>query len=321
MTDSIEERWRTLLERGDAEWREADASSPLRMLIGVSHAGRPYFALVVSRKPGLPDITSVIEVVRRLRADGLWTLTLELQAQVLADAFISLMSDLAAKSAAAVSETAALKVFLDTLAEWKELLTARAERLTESMLRGLVAELWFGFVSRAHDRPLSEVVWAWSGPLGGVRDFEFLAPSRQFEVKSLRPSHSSIEISSAEQLDGHGVRLAVVTIEEVAVASQGFTLLDLVAAIRTSLSDGSDRGEFNERFARLCVNLDDPWYMEHAYAVRRLNIYEVADDFPAIRRSELLNAIGRVTYQLNVQELPQFTVLEIIYTPEGEMHD
>ena len=46
---------------------------------------------------------------------------MELQVHALTDAFISLVSDLAAKSALAASEREALKIFLDTLAEWKEL--------------------------------------------------------------------------------------------------------------------------------------------------------------------------------------------------------
>src|SRR5580704_12800125 len=100
MIDTIEDRWRGLLARGEPASREVDAESRLRMLIGVSPVGRPYFAVVVSNKPGLPDLTSAIEVTRRQRTmDGRWTLTLELQVHALTDAFISLVSDLAAKSA------------------------------------------------------------------------------------------------------------------------------------------------------------------------------------------------------------------------------
>jgi hypothetical protein len=284
------------------------------MLIGVSPVGRPYFAVIVAQKPGLPDLTSAIEVTRRQRAvDGRWTLTLELQVHALTDAFVSLVSDLATKSATAASERAALEIFLETLAEWQELLTARADRLSESALRGLIAELWFGFESEAHGHPVPEAAHAWAGPLRGAQDFQFPAPGHHFEVKSLRPSHTIVEISSEEQLDGDDIKLAVVTVEDAAASSGGITLPGLVTSIRSRLKDGADRAEFNRRFARLFVDPDDPWYSERAYVVRRLQVFDVSEEFPALRRSRLPEAITRTTYRIDVQYILQFLVFDMSY--------
>jgi hypothetical protein len=321
MTDTVENRWRALLARGEPESREVDAESRLRMLIGVSPVGRPYFAVIVAQQPGLPDLTSAIEVTRRQRpADGRWTLTLELQVHALTDAFISLVSDLATKSVAAASESAALEIFLETLAEWRELLTARVDRLSESALRGLIAELWFGFESEVHGHPLPEATGAWAGPFRGAQDFQFPAPGHHFEVKSLRPGRRSVEISSEEQLDGDNVKLAVVTVEDVAAPSDGITLPGLVTSIRSRLKDGADRAEFNRRFARLFVNLDDPWYAEHAYEVRRLQVFSVNEEFPALRRSQLSHAIARTTYWIDIQYLQQFLEFDMNYPDRSGTH-
>jgi hypothetical protein len=315
MIDTVEDRWRALLARGEPESREVDAESRLRMLIGVSPVGRPYFAVIVAQQPGLPDLTSAIEVTRRQRAaDGRWTLTLELQVHALTDAFISLVSDLAAKSAAAASESTALEIFLETLAEWRELLTASVDRLSEGALRGLIAELWFGFESEVHGHQIPEAARAWAGPFGGAQDFQFPAPGHHFEVKSLRPGRRSVEISSEEQLDGDNIKLAVVTVEEVAAPSDGITLPGLVTSIRSRLKDGADRAEFNRRFARLLVDPDDPWYSDQAYTVRRLRVFDVSEEFPALRRSQLPEAIARATYRLDVQHLPKFIVLDMNYS-------
>lgn len=317
MAENVESRWRKLLSRGESESREVDAGSPLRMLIGVSSAGRPYFAVIVSRKPGVPDLSSAIEVTRRQRAgDGRWSLTLELQVLALTDAFISLVSELAGKTATATTEQGALELLLETLAEWQELLTACAGRLSEGALRGLVAELWFGFQSEAHSHHPDEVVHAWSGPLGGAQDFQFPSPGPHFEVKSLRPGRTSVEIASEEQLDGYNVKLAVVTIEQVSPTAEGITLPRLVASIRTQLTDGAARTEFNRRFARLLVDPDDDWYSKQAFAVRRLQIFDVSDSFPALRRSQLPKAIARTKYRIDVQHLPQFVILDADY-PHG----
>ena len=322
MIDTIEDRWRGLLARGEPESREVDADSRLRMLIGVSPVGRPYFAVVVSNKPGLPDLTSAIEVTRRQRTmDGRWTLTLELQVHALTDAFISLVSDLAAKSAGAASESVALDIFLETLAEWQELLTARASRLSEGALRGLIAELWFGFESGAHGHPVHEVARSWAGPLGGAQDFQFPAPGYHFEVKSLRLGRTSVEISSEEQLDGDNIKLAVVSIEDVATPSDGTTLPGLVTSIRSRLKDGADRAEFNRRFARLLVDPDEPWYSEHVYSIRRLQVFDVNENFPALRRSLLPQEIERTTYHVDIQHLPQFVVFDVDYSHESGYSD
>jgi hypothetical protein len=317
MIDTVEHRWRALLAHGEPESREVDAESPLRMLIGVSPVGRPYFAIIVTQKPGLPDLTNAITVTRRQRAsDGRWTLTLELQVHALTDAFISLVSDLASKSSAASGERAALEVFLHTLTEWQELLTARADHLSEGELRGLIAELWFGFDAHAHGHSAPEAAHAWTGPMGGAQDFQFPAPGHHFEVKSLRPRSTTIEISSAEQLDGHNIKLAVVTLEEVAAPSESVTLSVLVASVRSRLTEGADRSEFNRRFARLLVDPDDPWYAEQTYAVRRLRIFDVSEDFPALRRSQVAQAINQITYRIDVLHLSQFGVLDLNY-PDG----
>ena len=97
------------------------------MLIGVSPVGRPYFAVIVAQQPGVPDLTSAIEVTRRQRAvDGRWTLTLELQVRALTDAFIRLFGP-GRKERARCDRARGAEIFLETLAEWQELLTARAD--------------------------------------------------------------------------------------------------------------------------------------------------------------------------------------------------
>jgi hypothetical protein len=318
MAEAIEARWRGLLAQGEPESREVDAESPLRMLIGVTPVGHPYFAVITSHKLGLPDLTGAVEVTRRQRtSDGRWTLTLELRVRSLTDAFVSLVAELATKSAAASTEQTAITVFFETLSEWQELLSARTERMTESALRGLMAELWFGFESAAHHHSLSETTRAWVGPLGGAQDFQFLAPGLRYEVKSLRPTRTDVEISSAEQLDGDNIRLAVVTVEEVEQPSDGVTLPELVRSIRSRLDEGDDRADFNRKIANLRIDLDDAWYAEHSYSILRLQVFDVRDEFPALRRSQLPKAIARAIYRINVDSINPFIVVDTTYASES----
>lgn len=319
MTDTVESRWRALIDRGAQETREVDAKSPLRMLVGVSALGSPFFAVIVKEKPGIPALTSAIDVTRRQRQlDGRWVLALELQVNGLTDAFISLVSDLAEKSAEARDEHSALTIFLETLAEWQELLTAQAEHLSEGALRGLIAELWFGFQSGAHGRPLGEAARSWAGPLGGLQDFQFASPGHRFEVKSIRPTGASVEVSSEDQLDGDNIKLAVVALEDLADPADGVTLPQLIATIRAGFANGADRLEFNRRFAALRVDPDDPWYADRAFRVRRLQILGITEDFPAIRRSQLPEAISRTNYRIDIRYVQQFIELDVQYSHESD---
>jgi Putative PD-(D/E)XK family member, (DUF4420) len=309
--ESLEGRWRALIAEGGPAMREVNAQSPLRMVVGVNELSRPYFFVVVHDKPGIPQLSAVITVERRQRSvDSQWTLTLQLGNTSLTDAFVSLVSEVADKSASEPTESAAMSVFLETLADWQQLLLARHERLSEEALRGLIAELWFGFESGVHGQPLDAAVRAWSGPMGGEQDYNFPSPAKQFEVKSIRPARNSVEISSAEQLDRDDVCLAVVTMEDLASNAAGVTLPDLVAGIRTRLIEPSVRADFNRRFARLFLDLDDPWYREQIFLVQRLRVYEVADQFPALRRSELPPAVARTKYRIDLHFIPEFLIID-----------
>jgi hypothetical protein len=138
-------------------------------------------------------------------------------------------------------------------------------------------------------------------------------PPGPVEVKSLRPSATTVEISSATQLDGDVVQLAVVTLDEIGDPGSGLTLPDQVRQIRESLSDGSARADFDRRLAMLFVNLDDPWYRDHRYAVRRLQLFDAGRPFPAIRRSELPLAIPRTKYQLDLRFVSEFVTMDVSY--------
>jgi hypothetical protein len=98
-TEAIETRWRALVSDGEADQREVDASSPLRMLIGVTTRRMPYFAVVTKDRPGQPDLGGTVHVERRRRNDTRWVLKLELQAGDLTDAFIALLTEVAQSAA------------------------------------------------------------------------------------------------------------------------------------------------------------------------------------------------------------------------------
>lgn len=316
MTELVEARWRALFDAGQPEMREVDADSALRMLFGVNELNQPYFFVLLAVRPRAPQLSSAITVEVGQRPDSRWTLTLRLVDPALTDAFVTLMSDIAQKSALEPTEHEAWTVFVASLTDLQHLLMPRRERLSLEALRGLVAEIWFGFDAAAHGQSLDAAVAAWSGPFKGEQDFNFPVPATQFEVKSNRPARAIVEISSTAQLDRDDVHLAVVTVEDVPMTSDGITLPRLVAAVRERL-DPTTRAEFNRRFAALVIDLDDPWYREQHFSVQRLAIYEVTDDFPALRGSRLPSPIVRATYRLDLDQLAHHLVSDVAVNSPG----
>jgi hypothetical protein len=317
MTEPVEARWRALLGAGQPEMREVDADSALRMIFGINELNQPYFFVLLAARPRAPQLSSAITVeVAQRPADSRWTLTLRLVDHALTDAFVSLVSDIAQKSALKPTEDEAWTVFVGLVTDLQHLLLPRRERLSLEALRGLVAEIWFGFDSAAHGHPVNAAVMAWSGPFRGDQDFNFPVPATQFEVKSVRPARAIVEISSTAQLDRDDVHLAVVTVEDAPVGSDRITLPGLVATVRERL-DPATRAEFNRRFAELVIDLDDPWYREQHFSVQRLAVYEVAGDFPALRGSRLPSPIVRATYQLDLDQLADHLVSDATYDAPG----
>src|SRR4051794_4398498 len=105
MTELVEARWHALLDAGEPEMREVDADSALRMIFGVNELSQPYFFVLLAAHPRAPQLSSSITVeVAQRSADSRWTLTLRLVDHTLTDAFVSLMSDIAQKSALAPTE-------------------------------------------------------------------------------------------------------------------------------------------------------------------------------------------------------------------------
>ncbi|WP_028656624.1 PD-(D/E)XK motif protein [Nocardioides sp. J54] len=310
MIDDFEERWRSLIAAGDYATREVDARSPIRMVFGLDALANPFFSVIVEEKPGLPRLHGAISVERRVRQDGKWTLNLVLNDSTLSDIFITLVVDLAAKCTAATTERDAMTSLLAEVGDWQRLLRPRNDRLSEERLRGLIAELWFGFASGHHGFDLDIVVASWDGPRGGYQDFRFPKPGPSYEVKALRASGDVVEISSEFQLEGENLRLAAVTLEE-SYGPGAMNLPELVSSIQVGLKEPEARVEFQRRFLEVGANLDDPWYRDQSYQATRLRVYDVKNDFPALRRADLPEALRATKYRLDLNFVEGFLSVDI----------
>lgn len=303
MRESFIERWTLLLSRPGTGQEEVDIEHPLRFVYGTDTYGDALFFVICDEKPDLMDVSDIVRVERGVRSvDGKWTLSLTLVDSRFVKVFMRLGEDLVRRSSSAATEAQALKIFGATVAEWKNLLTnTPIQRLSKGAVRGLLAELWFGFVYLGQDRSAFESLTAWSGPLGRPQDFHF-SPNCTFEVKSVYPDSTSVKISSAAQLDSKGMRLILATVTLIDVSSgvrDSFSVSSLIAEIEEKLSaDSSAVVDFHRRLRSLGIDLSDDYYSQYHVSVVQCGLYLVDTEFPAIRQSELAIGVESVSYSI-----------------------
>jgi hypothetical protein len=309
MTDAFISRWRNIIAQPESGKFEVDSRHPLRFIVGVDDRDQPLIFVIVNQKPPMPELYGVISVERRQRAsDGKWTLALSLTDRRFLEAYLQFAADLVNRTADAGSEAEGVATLLRVVSEWKRLL-ARGPRapLSESALRGLIGELWFGFRMLLREATASKVALAWRGPYGSHQDYAFPLGLR-YEVKSRHVDSEAVRISSLEQLDVDELIVATVTLVEIEPGTaEAINLPTLVARIRADLARTPDALiAFDGGLDALEVDPGDSHYADHWYVVSECAEYRISPDFPSIRRSTLPASIVAATYDIGISAIEDF---------------
>jgi hypothetical protein len=157
---------------------------------------------------------------------------------------------------------------------------------------------------------------AWVGPLGADQDFVF--EDRRYEIKTIRQGADSIGISSAEQLDvtAQQLNLVVVILDDVPVESGGasFSALELVNRVRSLVSSiPAALDKLDERLVAAGF-IEREEYGTYRFACRRIRQFRVDWNFPRLVRSALPHGIGRVTYEIRLEDCLPFEDCDTVTT-------
>ncbi len=229
------------------------------------------------------------------------TLLLLLQEPGLTDVFSLFIDDVLQHLLLTQDAEQAASTFYNRFEHWQQLFARIASDVIGlERQRGLFGELTIlkELLDRHADAP---VIWdCWRGPFSANHDFSMSGTA--MEVKTSVASLPVMHISNEVQLDIIGwqtVVLCLVHLNEIRGGPNTLTAL-----IQELLSRSSGRPTINTTFRSklLKVGVDPRHYalfIEQGYVVRNIQCYHVTEDFPAIRRSGLSNAIGNVTYELH----------------------
>lgn len=255
----------------------------------------------VAKHGGSTRRTQAIRLERVPLNDHEHTLLLLLQEPGLIDVFSLFIDDLLQHLVLVQDAEQAAAALYNRYEHWQQLFARIAsDVISLERQRGLFGELTMlkALLDRHADAP---VIWdSWRGPFSANHDFSMSGVA--LEVKTSVASLPVMYISNEVQLDLIGwqtVVLCLVHLNEIRGGTQTLTAL-----IQELLSRNSARTATNNmlRSKLLMVGVDPRHYdlfTEQGYEVRSIQCYHVTDVFPAIRRSTLSNAIGKVNYELH----------------------
>lgn len=321
-TTDVLSDWKSLIAERSPAKRYFDPSHPLDLLYGADPTGKPVFVMLTSTKPEESPVSRDISMSLAQRSDGRWATSLRLEDSTLFASFSRLCLDLVARSHHSATETDAIKALFKALDEWKLLLRRfRPHRMSLSELRGLVAELWFGFTVLSATRGTDVVARSWTGPLKAAQDFTFL-DDHLCEVKARRSSATTVGVASVEQLDpgAKSLMLAVVVLDDCdADAAGSFSLIELLYDIR-SMEDLSfeGRSRLDKLLLTLGLNESDSYYAETHFTVPGFQEFDVNASFPSIRGATVDGLpVSHVRYDLAVDPLARWQLRNINLQDEG----
>ncbi|MDO9562859.1 MAG: PD-(D/E)XK motif protein [Bradyrhizobium sp.] len=299
-------------------WLRTDLSDKYRFWWGKGHNGWPlllfelggdYAETFRKRRPKVKGLDIDIVSLTDISKQGL---IVSLTRPSDSDIFHRLCQSIIRAASEADGEDQAVLSVLNHLDRWRDFLSnARKRLLSPDEVRGLFAELTM-IRSFVLDYSLAseDVVTAWQGPLRKPQDFEF--PQVAVEVKAFGGTKgNTVQISSEQQLQAGSIPLYLVAVELFNGGSDPAraSLNGLVKEVEGLLGDGAAR-TFRDRLA-IAGYAEVPEYDATEFVTGRLETYHATEEFPAIRASELRNAISRVRYDLDLTLAREFLVSRI----------
>lgn len=199
---------------------------------------------------------------------------------------------------------------LERVEAWQSFFAKRPDGFSSEIAAGLFAELvvLYDFcIPMVGSWP---AIVGWTGPDPALQDFQFGTVA--IEVKSFRGNGPGrLTISSERQLEVIGTTELYVAYLRLDQRSDGTgnTLPDMINRVRKAVSDSASAAD---RLDDKLLNYGwrDTFALERSekYEVRASELFAVADGFPRITSTDLMNGVGGVSYSVDRSALNAFLV-------------
>lgn len=241
------------------------------------------------------------------------------------DIFAAICGNIASTIISISSESDAIKLVISQMRKWQDLFSKKLKNtLSIQEQQGLYGEL--SFLQKLISSPMNNVcsINSWVGPNMAPQDFQ--SESWTVEVKTISVNKfPNVSINGELQLDEtNKEKLFLYNLVVEIVPIDGKTLPELVNEIRNSLSDETIALNLfeNKLIYYGYYDIDVDAYKERHYQIRKENYYIVQDEFPRIRKEDLLLGVSDVKYTItlavsNENIMEESNVLNTILSYEG----
>lgn len=276
---------------------------------GVDAFGRDALLLITSSSPIPAKSSKSIEVGSGQRTDGKFSLMFSLRDAGYEDMFDCFCKDIISSSdMQAVADKNAYAFFVNRYNKWAALFEkAPNDILSPSVIKGLIGEILV--LKNILIPQLGEVsaLEAWMGPLLSPKDFIF--EKSWVEVKTISSPVESIQISSIEQLDStNDGQIVIVRLDSSNLADpDSISINGLFDEMVGLLQNPVARNLFEEKLLGIgyCFNR---LYDNVRFSFKKMELYKVTPDFPAIKRESIPPAILQAEYNISIPAIEKFKI-------------
>ena len=228
------------------------------------------------------------------------------------DIFASICANIVSSILEVESEREGVRLVLAQLRKWKDLFSKRrSQKLSTQEQQGLYGELFF-LKKLLHLIDKVKATTSWIGPEMSPKDFQ--SDMWAVEVKTTSAtSHSGISINGELQLDESNIEhLFLYNLIVEVLEKDGQTLPEIIVAIRELLAGDNIAEEIFESKLLLSgyYDLDEEFYKERHYHIRKEQYFQVKDEFPRIKKDELRMGVSDVKYSISLDISSDNMVIE-----------
>ncbi len=294
------------LAQGIDSFRRVDESHPLDIYLGKDSSARTSMLLISKVEPMQIYSSHIIGITIGKRADGAWALSFSLLDNQFQDMFFHFCDDIVNSTRDIKDKTLGTNFICLRYIKWQEMLKKNSTGLLSfSEIKGLIGELVFlkTFMFEKYGKTLA--LESWIGP--DKADQDFVCKDSWYEVKATVSGATSIKISSIEQLDTNSDgELVIIYLDKTSVANpKRITLNGIVNEIELDLENGEQRRMLGDILIRQgYVHRSE--YDEYGFVCASKASYIVNNDFPALRKKDVPNAVETATYTLSLATIQDF---------------
>lgn len=275
---------------------------PLELWAGVNadgHKALRYFGNFV--KTAIDPTVGIM--VRQLYVDGKKCLEFSLDDPEFTDIFYAFCDDIVSSSRMHAGKETGYAYLKWRYIKWKQMFLKKKSMLSKQEIMGLIGELYFLKEKLIPVYTEEKALRSWTASEPTIKDFSL--DSTWFELKTIGAKQTTVIIDSLEQLDssasGH---LVVIRLESMAPSYDGLKLNRLVNDLRDQFAlHGLDQEFDGKLLDRGYVPSDK--YDEYCFEFISLSSYLVDTQFPALRKSDVNEAVEAAEYKLNLSRLSQ----------------